>query len=412
MFPFFDQFFVVEKHAKTVIAGERENVWAAVGDGEIGRPADAENASGNAGRGPFVAVEIDFFIRADERGLAFEVGVGEIFGVEAVRGGIAGNGDGRGWDDVAFTRTRNEGNLHLPGARGGGAFVERIQNFDGFQRLDARTAERADLQFVRRFADQGEGFGLLEIQRQDVVLIFQKHDAFGGDFVGEIAVLLGIHERMVLGHGAIEQPDADDGAQNAMHGIVDGRLGDAVIGESGFQLRDVHVVAFGHFQIVAVLNSVRFVHAAPIGHHGAVEAPFVFQNVGEQIMIGAGMVAVHEVVGTHHAPDFGFGDAGFEGGQINFAQGAFADFGIDAVAILFLVVAGEVLDAGGDAGELHAFDVADGQARGEIGVFAEVFAVAAAEGRAMDVHGGPEQHLHAGAFVVSLDSDGAADLRD
>jgi hypothetical protein len=72
------------------------------------------------------------------------------------------------------------------------------------------------------------------------------------------------------------------------------------------------------------------------------------------------------------------------------------------MAVVLLVVEREVLDGGRHALGLHAVDVADGDARGEPGIFSHVFEVAAAHRCACDVDARTEQHVHAaGPGVVA-----------
>ena len=53
-----------------------------------------------------------------------------------------------------------------------------------------------------------------------------------------------------------------------------------------------------------------------------------------------------------------------------------------------------MLGAGGDAGTLDATDVGSGQFARQIGVFGEIFEIAAAQGAALDVQTGSQQHIH------------------
>lgn len=63
------------------------------------------------------------------------------------------------------------------------------------------------------------------------------------------------------------------------------------------------------------------------------------------------------------------------------------------VAVPLLVVAREVFDRGHHALRLHAPDVLHGDLSREAGIFAEIFEIPAAEGRAVDVHAGAEQDV-------------------
>ena len=95
-----------------------------------------------------------------------------------------------------------------------------------------------------------------------------------------------------------------------------------------------------------------------------------------------------------------------EGGEVNFLQGTFVDDAVDGVAIIFLIVGGVVLDGGDDALFGAGFGPAGGDDAGEIGVFAEVFEVAAVDGDAADIEAGSE--LEVGAAGAGFEADGLA----
>ncbi len=122
------------------------------------------------------------------------------------------------------------------------------------------------------------------------------------------------------------------------------------------------------------------------------------------------MCAVDELVGGHDVPDTAFLHSGFEGGQVDFVEGALADGFVDTVALELLIISGEVFEAGDDAFALDAVDVGDAELAGEIGVFAVAFEVASPERLAVDVDGGAEDHVAAEGF--GLLGDGLAFLLD
>ena len=133
---------------------------------------------------------------------------------------------------------------------------------------------------------------------------------------------------------------------------------------------------------------------APVGHDDALEAPLVTQHVGQQPVILGGVHAVDTVVGAHDGPRLGGLDDVFEGRQVDLAQGALADAGIDAQTVGLLVVGGEVLERGAHALGLHAGDDADRLMAGQVRVLGPIFEAAAAERVALDVDGGGPDHGH------------------
>src|ERR1700760_1124328 len=85
---------------------------------------------------------------------------------------------------------------------------------------------------------------------------------------------------------------------------------------------------------------------------------------------------------------------GLEGWKIDLVRCPRIDDRVRVVTQELGVVAYEVFDRRADALLLHAGDVADGDVRGEEGIFAEVFEVAAVARRTIDVHPGPEHKVN------------------
>jgi hypothetical protein len=67
---------------------------------------------------------------------------------------------------------------------------------------------------------------------------------------------------------------------------------------------------------------------------------------------------------TDHTPAFLHG--GLERREVDLLEGPLVDLLVDAMPFEFLIVGGEMLHAGDDAFALHALDIADNEARGEI----------------------------------------------
>ncbi len=69
------------------------------------------------------------------------------------------------------------------------------------------------------------------------------------------------------------------------------------------------------------------------------------------------MDAVDQIVGIHHSRDLALFDHGFKGGEVDFAQSALIDIGTDVVAIVLLVVGGEVFERRAHALRLNTRNV-------------------------------------------------------
>ena len=84
-------------------------------------------------------------------------------------------------------------------------------------------------------------------------------------------------------------------------------------------------------------------------------------------------------------------DGPLERHEVDLAEGPLVDRRVDRVALELRLVAGEVLDGGGDPLALHAPDVGVRQHPAEKRVLREALERATGQGRALDVHGGRQQ---------------------
>ena len=152
----------------------------------------------------------------------------------------------------------------------------------------------------------------------------------------------------------------------------------------------------GHFQVLsAVGRADGIVYAAPIRNREAAEAPFAFEDLVDQEIVGRAVQTVQLVVGRHDGPRVGLLHRRLERGQVDFAQDALVDLDVDGEPIPLLVVAREVFRGRADAPALDTFHVAHGDPRSQIRVFAERLEVAPVERRAADVDAGPQQDVEA-----------------
>ena len=156
------------------------------------------------------------------------------------------------------------------------------------------------------------------------------------------------------------------------------------------------MIAGRHLQILsAVGRGHAVVGRAPVRHYQTVEAPILFYDLREQVMILRSVLAVDEVVRVHDRADVRLFHSGLECGQINLAHRPLVNARVRVVSVELGVVAHVVLDGRRDALRLNAADVADGDTRGEVWVFAEVLEVATVHRRAIDVHARPQEKVDA-----------------
>ena len=314
---------------------------------------------------------------------------------------------GRRWDRFQSVRggfAGREVDAHLAAQ----CLAERVDEGDLVGGRDVGAAAAAVDQPATR-ADHRDPAQLAALDRQRGAFVLEQDEASAGGLAVERAVLECVGGFRALACVFVEM-EGGDGAQLPPHQFVeDGRL-DLLVGERGADGGPGVKFGFGHFQVEAGAHGRHHaVGGGPVGHDQPAETPLPPQALVEQARVLASVDAVHLVVGTHHGPHRGLLDRGLEGGQVDLVQRACIDLGADGLALGLLVVHREVLDRGDDTLALYALDVSHGHARGELGILAEVFEVAAVERRANDVDRGSEEHVL--AVRLRLARDGRADPR-
>jgi hypothetical protein len=105
------------------------------------------------------------------------------------------------------------------------------------------------------------------------------------------------------------------------------------------------------------------------------------------------VVPVDRVVGGHHRPHAGLADDRLERGQVALAQRLLVDLRVQGPAVGLRIVGDEVLDGGRDPAGLQPAHVGGPDPGRQQRVLAEALEMAAAVGRAVQVHGRGEQHV-------------------
>ena len=85
--------------------------------------------------------------------------------------------------------------------------------------------------------------------------------------------------------------------------------------------------------------------ATPVGHDQAGKTPLPFQDVVEQIVILAAILAAEFIVGAHDRPYATLLHSGSERRQVDLPQGALVHLDVDRTAPGFLVVGREMFHA-------------------------------------------------------------------
>ena len=263
----------------------------------------------------------------------------------------------------------------------------------------------------------GDRFYAGKVDRKHLIVVFQQHHTLAGD-AARSGRVFGRVERSE-GFARIHRR-AENQAQHAAGLVVEHvgrslalakqvevRIGEVIIivGVAGSPVQAVGPRTELHVE--TVLDSLfRIVHTAPVGNNHAVEGPVSFQDVVQQVLVVAAMLALIFIVGAHNGPRAALFDRSLERRKVDFVERTVVDDNVDAVAVHLLVVQCEMLDAGGHAVLLHALDIRNDHARREIGIFTHIFEIAAVERRAVDVHARAQQDIF--FAVAGLFADGFA----
>ncbi len=132
--------------------------------------------------------------------------------------------------------------------------------------------------------------------------------------------------------------------------------------------------------------------ATPIGNNEAREMEVLPKDIGEQVAVFAGEIAIHAVVRAHESAGIGNPEGDFKGAQIGFPHRALVDVGVYGVAAALLVVDGIVLQIADDVLGLHALDKVANQRAGLQRIFALVFEGTAVTRLTRKVDASAERH--------------------
>ena len=235
-----------------------------------------------------------------------------------------------------------------------------------------------------KVADHGELCTLLQGQRRAFA---QQHGALPGHLPGQLMMdCLVVGGDGILGYaqGKLRHPD---GA-----GVHLG-LGQTALPDSLNDQRVVSVAGAGHFQVKSCLDGLHpVVHGAPVGHDGALKAPFTPGYVGHQPFVVRGVDAVDHIVRAHQRPGLGLLHRRFIAGQIDLPQGALVHNRAGADTGPLLVVGKIMLHAGTHVPALDPLDQPCGNLAGEQGILRKVFKISSAQGAALDVGRGPQNN--------------------
>lgn len=132
-----------------------------------------------------------------------------------------------------------------------------------------------------------------------MICIFQQDDALFSDVLRIVTPL----ER--IDHAAnrriVDDTCGKHAAKDAMDHIVEPRLGNLPVFYRLLQRLAEVVVIARHVLIHPVQRGLhRAMRSAPVRQYPALELEVLFQNLVQQVVVLAGMIALVKVVGTHH----------------------------------------------------------------------------------------------------------------
>ncbi len=239
-------------------------------------------------------------------------------------------------------------------------------------------------------------------------LVAQQHGASDGGTPGQ-RPLGRIVDRLLDGRGVpLVRVHPVHHQQQVEHEPVDLGLGDLAGVDRGDELVAVHAHGSGHLEVEPRVGRLgRVVHAEPVGHDEAVEAPLAAQDVGEESLVLGAVLTAEPVVGAHDPPCTAFGHGPLERPEVDLAEGTVVDLDVDRHAVHLGVVAGEVLHRDGHVLRLHPPDVGRGEHAGQFGILAVALERPPADRRAVDVDGRSEQDV--GALALRLRAEQLAD---
>ncbi len=199
----------------------------------------------------------------------------------------------------------------------------------------------------------------------------------------------------------IDDSGREHAAEDAVDHVVESCHGDLAVFYCFLERRVEVVVVAGHLLVEAIQCRLDgAVGRAPVGDDPALELEVLLQDLVEQVVVLAGVVAFDEVIGAHDAGRVGDADGDFEGEQVGLAHGFVVEQDVDFGAAGLLIVEGVVLDVAHHVLRQDALFELACHGSGQNGIFAGVLEVAAVAGFASDVHTTADGHIEVLAHAV------------
>ena len=294
--------------------------------------------------------------------------------------------------------------------------LDAVQRREFALYLQRRTTATYGHHLNSIFAYYGNLLCVVQVYRKHIVLVLQQYDAFFTNAAG-CFVMFGREqctERTVRVHRGTESQAKDTtyfvvqflGAYLAFLNALQVRHSQVIIIVSIAGTVGKTVGPAAEFHIHSVGDGlVCIVHTSPVGNNYAVEAPFAFQDIVQQILVVAGMLTFIKVVSTHDGPCITFLHGSFESRQIDFVQSTVVYNDIGVVTVHFMIVQREVLYASGNTILLYTLYVGNNHTAGQIRIFTHILEVTSVQRCAVDVYTGTQKNglvTIAGFFADAL----------
>ena len=243
-------------------------------------------------------------------------------------------------------------------------------------------------------------------KREDSVFVFQQNCALRRGFAGQTVVLSVVARHVFL---FLVFRRAEHHFQNPLHRSVQRFLRKASVFHRFHNLFVVYTAARRHLEVEAGRNALHpVVDRAPVGNDKPIQAPFFFQNIGQQMRVFGTVISVYLIISAHDRPWLRLLHSGFKACQVQLPQRPFVNSGVNRQAVRLHVVRRVMLHRSADPFPLNAGNVCGGQARRKHRVFGVILKISAAERRALDVCRRAEQNGN--ALRVAFPAQRRADL--
>ena len=199
----------------------------------------------------------------------------------------------------------------------GRSIPQPLQRGYDMRRVDSTGTVIPQVLGLRERAQDEQALLSLGLQGQEAVIL-EQHDALFRGLPGQGDMLLAGDYFGTVCLGIRSRQDAQQKPQNAAHGIVDPVFANLAPAHGFTELLPI-MNRVGSFDVQTRRKGINTATAQnKIRVDKALEAPFIFQDPGQEYGIMTAMGAIHFIVGTHHGASAGV-DATLEMRKVDLA---------------------------------------------------------------------------------------------